>query len=420
MPVRKRGDIWHVRVQIAGQRIERTTGRGATRADALALEAQIRRDHVDGRVGRAPKRTIDQAVARWLTGDAALLKSHANLVGKVAAIESAITGQPLARIVEVAEAIKADGIRDKLNPATINRRLAILRRVANLASAQWGWLDTDLGRRIKLLPCESARHIYLTPKEVERLATKCEHPRVADAIRLAAMSGLREGELLGITPDQVRDGCIALGPRTKTGRRAPYRYPKRRKPSPCRWASPTQRCAPTSSAPATPPDCRTSASTTCATHTPVGWFNQVLGLPRCGICSATPISPSPVDTRTWPPGTCARPPRRLVRKWQRDKNGAKQPAKPHEIRETPGLLSPLCLPISPSGRLIYKDNLRQAATGNASICPVNGAKTGQESGGHGAIFIGSDSTRRAQIAARSADSSLGHGASGRRRSIWIA
>lgn len=52
-----------------GQRIERTTGRGATRADALALEAQIRRDHVDGRVGRAPKRTIDQAVARWLTGE---------------------------------------------------------------------------------------------------------------------------------------------------------------------------------------------------------------------------------------------------------------------------------------------------------------------------------------------------------------
>lgn len=151
MPVRKRGDIWHVRVQIAGQRIERTTGRGATRADALALEAQIRRDHVDGRVGRAPKRTIDQAVARWLTGDAALLKSHANLVGKVAAIESAITGQPLARIVEVAEAIKADGIRDKLNPATINRRLAILRRApghrAPARGRQGGWCENGNGAK---------------------------------------------------------------------------------------------------------------------------------------------------------------------------------------------------------------------------------------------------------------------------------
>lgn len=218
MPVRKRGDIWHVRVQIAGQRFERSTGRGATRADALALEALIRREHVDGTVKRAPKRTIDQAVARWLTGEASLLKSHGNIAGKVAAIEGAITGQPLTAIVEVAEAIKADGIKDKLKPATINRRLAILRRVANLAHQQWGWLDTDIGRRIKLLPGETARHVYLTPQQVVALVNACEHPRVADAIRLAAMSGLREGELLGLTADHLRDGCIVLDTDTKSGR----------------------------------------------------------------------------------------------------------------------------------------------------------------------------------------------------------
>ncbi len=226
MPVRKRGDIWHIRVQIAGQRIEQSAGRGATRSDALAIEAQIRRDHVAGRVGHAPRRTIDQAVARWLTGEASLLKSHANLAGKVAAIERAITGQPLTQIVEVAEGIKADGIRAGLKPATINRRLAILRRVANLASQQWGWLDADLGKRIKLLPGETARHLYLTPGEVEALARACEHPRVADAIRLAAMSGLREGELLRITADQVRDGCIVLASDTKNGRPRVVPLPK--------------------------------------------------------------------------------------------------------------------------------------------------------------------------------------------------
>lgn len=218
MPVRKRGDIWHVRLQIGGQRIERTTGRGASRADALALEARIRRDHVDGKVGRAPKRTIDQAVARWLKGEAALLKSRDNLAGKIALIETAITGQPLGAIVEVAESIKADGIRDKLAPGTINRRLAILRRVANLAHQQWGWLNEDLGKRIKLLPGERPRHVYLTPQQVVTLVKKCEHPRVADAIRLAAMTGLREGELLGLDTGNVRDGCIVLDAATKSGR----------------------------------------------------------------------------------------------------------------------------------------------------------------------------------------------------------
>lgn len=226
MPVRKRGDIWHVRLQIDGRRFERTLGRGATRADALALEAQIRRDHIDGRVGRAPRRTIDQAVARWLAGEGSLLKSRDNIAGKVSAIESAITGQPLGAIVEVAEAIKADGIKAKLKPGTINRRLAILRRVANLAHQQWGWLNDDIGKRIKLLPGEVARHVYLTPQEVERIAQKCEHPRVADAIRLAAMTGLREGELLGITADQVRDGCIVLDADTKGGRPRTVPLPK--------------------------------------------------------------------------------------------------------------------------------------------------------------------------------------------------
>lgn len=218
MPVRKRGDIWHVRVQIAGQRIERTTGRGATKADAQALEAQILRDNVDGRVGRAPRRTIDQAVARWLKGEAAVLKSHKNLVGKVAAIEATITGQPLDRIVEVAETIKADLIAEGLKPATINRRIAVLRRVANLAHDQWGWLDRPLGLKIKELSGESRRDVYPTPAQVNQLADACEHPRVADAIRLAAMTGLREGELLRLTPDMVRNGCIILPSRTKSGK----------------------------------------------------------------------------------------------------------------------------------------------------------------------------------------------------------
>jgi integrase len=157
-------------------------------------------------------------VARWLTGEAALLKSRDNLAGKVGAIEAAITGQPLARIVEVAEAIKADGIRGKLKPATINRRLAILRRVANLAHDQWGWLDRPLGRRIKLLPGEARRDVFLAPAQVRALADACQHPRVADAIRLAAMTGLREGELLRLTPDMVRGGCIVLPSDTKSGK----------------------------------------------------------------------------------------------------------------------------------------------------------------------------------------------------------
>jgi integrase len=216
MPVRKRGDRWHVRLQIGGQRIERSLGPAATKADALDYEARLRRDAVAGKLQRAPTRTMEAALVRWLEGEAAQLKSYDNLVSKVRALEPHAAGQRLDAIVLVAEEVKAAGIKAELSPATINRRLAILRRVANLAHEQWGWLDQPLGKRIKLLKREKTRHIYLTPDQVETLADHCTHAVVAKAIRLIARTGLREGELL--RADTIFDGCIVVDDQTIGGR----------------------------------------------------------------------------------------------------------------------------------------------------------------------------------------------------------
>lgn len=215
MPVRKRGDAWHIDIQVGGQRIRCTAGKGATRAQALALESRLRADHLAGRLGRAPKRSIDEALARWLTGEAARLKSHANILDKARAIRPAIAGRALTEIVQAAEQVKADGIAAGLAAATINRRIAILRRIAHLAHDAWGWLDQPLGAKIKLLPGERARHVYLTATEVEALAAAAAPPAVADAIRLAAYSGMRRREVL--TASGIVDGCAVL-PDTKSGR----------------------------------------------------------------------------------------------------------------------------------------------------------------------------------------------------------
>jgi integrase len=95
-----------------------------------------------------------------------------------------------------------------LAPATINRRLAVLRRIANLAHGQWEWLDLPLGGRIKLLSGEKHRHIYLTPEQVDELALKCRNPAVATVIRLAARTGLRENEILQAAT--IYDGYIVV------------------------------------------------------------------------------------------------------------------------------------------------------------------------------------------------------------------
>jgi integrase len=214
MPVRRHGKGWEVRVQSAGQRFSKTVG---NRRDAFELERLVRARLTDRLLGRTPRYTLEEALTRWLTGEAKLLKSYRDLKNKVREMYPQIQGKPLAAIVEVAEAVKSEGIKAGLLPATINRRLAVLRRVANLAYRQWGWLETSLGERIRLLPGERQRHVYLTPTEVQRLAAAAPTKRAREAILLAAMSGLRKGELLALKATDRQDGALSL-PDTKSGR----------------------------------------------------------------------------------------------------------------------------------------------------------------------------------------------------------
>lgn len=210
MAVYKRGDRWHYRFQVGGQKISGTAGAAGGKADAVALEAKLRADILAGRLGKAPEHYLDDALRRWLSGEASRLRSYPAVVSQVRAIMAHSASTPITQIVAVAERVKQSGLDAGLAIATINRRLAVLRRVAFLAHDQWGWLSDQLGPRIKLLPGEVKRHTYLTPEQVEYLADCCEHHVVALAIRLSARTGLRQGELL--QADTIVDGFISIGP----------------------------------------------------------------------------------------------------------------------------------------------------------------------------------------------------------------
>lgn len=218
MSIRRHGNRWQVRVRLGGgARVERTLPPGSRRADALALEAQIRRAQVDTAVGRKPRRLIDEALDRWVESSARHLKSwKLDLQYRVAVLREFTAGRHLDALPEIADRIKTAGMAEGLNPATVNRHVALLRRVGNLAE-RWGWTDLPLGRRVQLLPERSERHVYLSAADVERLAAKAD-PLTADMIRFAALTGLRRGELLALRPEQVVDGMLLLDTATKSGR----------------------------------------------------------------------------------------------------------------------------------------------------------------------------------------------------------
>ena len=218
MSIRRKGNRWEVRLRLgAGCRIERTLPPGATRDDARALEVKIRRAQIDIAVGRKPERLIDDAIDQWIATGADKLRSwQRDLKYRINVLREYTAGKPLDQLITVAEKIKKDGQAEGLAAASINRYVALLRRIGNLTE-RWGWTDLPLGRRVQLLPERSERHVYLTPAQVQNLA-KHAIPLIADMIYFAALTGLRQGEMLRLTPDQVRDGLLTLNSDTKSGR----------------------------------------------------------------------------------------------------------------------------------------------------------------------------------------------------------
>lgn len=130
---------------------------------------------------------------------------------KVAVLrEHYLPGRTLSQIQDVAGELRAVDAA----PATANRYLSILRRLAN-AAVEWGL--TDRAIKIRLLPENNERHVYLTWDQVRALARRCP-PEIADAILLSAMTGLRRGELLRLTPASLRGSTLVLDARTKAGK----------------------------------------------------------------------------------------------------------------------------------------------------------------------------------------------------------
>lgn len=207
---------WRIEFTVHGRRTRKLAPAGASKAEAEHWEAQARNRAWQGELGQKPPRTLAEAVRKWAEEELPRLKSETDTRNHAAQLLPYLTGAALGDLPEVAERYKAD--HRHLKPATVNRRLAILRRVGNLAHRRWGWTDEPLGDRVHLLSERNARHVYLTRDEILALAIAAPSTAIEDAILIAGYSGLRLGEIVRLAPSSVVDGVIRLYADTKTGR----------------------------------------------------------------------------------------------------------------------------------------------------------------------------------------------------------
>ena len=207
MPVQRRKDTgaWEVVVPRPGMAPIRRSSARWTHADALAYERKLTSNH----------HTLEDGLDKWLVEYAHYLRARKSLESAANLLRPFIKNKTFEDVPELVGVLRRAW--SELQPATINRRMAILRRVCNLAYKEWRWIDTPVAGTVRPLRENNERHYYLTRAEVERLRMNCTVYGAGELIVLAAFTGLRLGEILGIRPGDVRDHSLHLR-KTKNGR----------------------------------------------------------------------------------------------------------------------------------------------------------------------------------------------------------
>lgn len=207
MSVSRRADSGAWQVTVGSHR---HSDRNWSKADALRYEASL--------LTPANEYTLEQGLDRWLDEYVPFLKAEDNYRHKAEKLRPYLRNRPLHQAADVATQLKKDW--RGLKPATINRRLAILKRIVKLAFEEWtGWLDTPLHRKIKLLPERNERMVFLTRSEVELLRSHCSNPANGDLVVFAAFTGLRRSEMFRVNAQRtIVNNVLHLDARTKNGK----------------------------------------------------------------------------------------------------------------------------------------------------------------------------------------------------------
>lgn len=195
-----------------GRRVHRVLPKGTTQKQAIELETKLRSKIFDtDELGHEQEHTIGEGIMRYLseyTGKAKRqTENHARQLA------DAVKGKSIFDTTEVARSLRDKSLVG-VSASTRNRRLAILRRVANLAYGRWGWIKAPI--KIELLPENPARQVYLNRSELAVLLWAIKNREARRAAYALAFTGLRKGELLGLEPDDIRGNVICLSD-TKTG-----------------------------------------------------------------------------------------------------------------------------------------------------------------------------------------------------------
>lgn len=230
--VYRRGKIWWFAVRLNGMRYRRPVREATTKTQAIRAETRFKGELLAGRYDLADQSsdiTFSVLAKKFLGWSKENRKSWRSDQSRIKPLVESFGDKGLREIspimVERFKSERRQSMRrgkKPRNPATVNRELALLRRVLNLA-IQNKWLRANPVSSVKFLREErDGRQRYVTLSEEAALLKACSAPSLSylkPFVMVALGTGMRKGELLNLTWDRVdfESGYI-LVTQTESGR----------------------------------------------------------------------------------------------------------------------------------------------------------------------------------------------------------
>ena len=201
MGLMKRGHTWWMSFMYHGQQVRRSTGTADKRL-AEAILGKVKVQMVEGRFFDKPtvqQRTLTELLDRYTSEHAARRANARRERTSVKNLKAFFENPTLDQLTpKRIVAYKNQRYTDGVKPATINRELATLKKAFNLARREWEWCDDNPVSRVSMEQEHNTRDRWLTVDEEQRLL-KAAAPWLRELITFALHTGMRRGEILGLT-----------------------------------------------------------------------------------------------------------------------------------------------------------------------------------------------------------------------------
>jgi integrase len=202
MAIFKKGDNYYIDYYFEGRRVREMVGPSWKQAqDALnARKGEIAQGKFELESKRPSPRLKDFS-ERYLEYSRANKKSHERDYYSLRHLNTFFGNKRLTEITPwLIEKYKLQR-RKEAAPATVNRELACLKHLFSMA-IKWGKAIENPGKKVKLFKEKNVSLRYLSVDEMERLIDNCNDD-LRTIVVVALHTGMRKGELLGLTWDMV-------------------------------------------------------------------------------------------------------------------------------------------------------------------------------------------------------------------------